>query len=129
MLSHIATQLADMFLTMDGRLIEVPYKEGQDLDISGLMEAKLRREELTTERCAMLATFQPGTLADLKVMEVGHFGRTNANAQLVALAVITQDDLGTSMAEIYYTYDPQTFPTQVFRNEDEARVWIAERLA
>lgn len=125
---QITTRLAEMSLTMEGRLIEVRYREGVELDVAGLMEVQLRRDELTSERCAMLGVFQPGTLGDLKVMEVDYFGRTNANAQLVALAIVTQDELGASMSEIYYNYNPQTFPTRIFREEGEALAWIRERL-
>lgn len=44
-----------MHLEASGRLIELHYREGLDLDVDGLMEVQLRRGELTTERCAMLA--------------------------------------------------------------------------
>lgn len=125
----IETKLATMRLSSDGRLIEVHYREGLDLDDEGLMEVQLRRGELTTERCAMIAFFHPNTLADISVMSVDYFGKTNANAQLVALAIVTEDNLGEAMAGIYYSYNPQTFPTRIFRSEREARAWIAEELA
>lgn len=125
---RITTQLANMVLTMEGRLIEVHYKEGMDLTVSGLMEVQVRREELTTERCAMIAFFAAGTLGDPKVMQVDYFGRTDANAQLVALAIVTQDDLGASLSDIYYKYNPQNFPTRIFKDEGEARAWVKERL-
>lgn len=76
----------------------------------------------------MIAFFAAGTLGDLKVMEVDYFGRTDANAQLVALAIVTQDDLGASLSDIYYRYNPQTFPTRIFKDEAEARAWVQERL-
>ena len=50
----------------------------------------------------MIAFFQTGTLAELSVMDVDLFGLTNANAQLIALAIVTQDDLGEAMSSIYY---------------------------
>ncbi len=118
-----------MRLTNGGRLIEVHYREGHDLDVDGLMEVQLRRGELTKERCAMLAFFQPGTLADIAVMNVDYFGKTDANAQLIALAIVTEDNLGEAMSSIYYSYHPQRFPTRIFRNEEAARVWIAEELS
>ena len=128
-MNKVDTRLATMHLTGAGRLIEVHYREGFDLDVDGLMEVQLRRGELTMERCAMLAFFQPGTLADISVMDVDYFGRTNANAQLIALAIVTEDDLGKAMSDIYYNYHPQTFPTRIFRSGEEAREWIAEELA
>ena len=126
---EIQTRLARMILTNDGKVIEVHYREGMDLDVEGLMEVQLRRGELTTERCGMIAFFQAGTLAELSVMDVDFFGLTNANAQLVALAIVSQDDLGNAMSSIYYAYNPQTFPTRMFRDEALARAWIAECLA
>jgi hypothetical protein len=125
-MDRIVTRLADMVLTEEGKVIEVHYREGRDLDVEGLMEVQLRRSELTTERCAMIGFFQAGTLSDLDVMKVDYFGLTNANAQLIALAIVTQDELGASMSSIYYTYHPQTFPTRIFRNGDEARAWVKE---
>jgi hypothetical protein len=125
----LETTLADMLLTQGGRLIEVHYREGLDLDVDGLMEVQVRRGELTTDRCAMIAFFQPGTLADISVMQVDYFGETNANEQLIALAIVTEDNLGEAMSGIYYSYHPQTFPTRIFRSGQEARAWIAEELA
>jgi hypothetical protein len=124
----LETTLANMRLTQEGRLIEVHYREGLDLDVDGLMEVQVRRGELTTDRCAMIAFFQPGTLADIAVMNVDYFGKTNANAQLIALAIVTDDNLGEAMSGIYYSYHPQTFPTRIFRSEEEARAWITEEL-
>ncbi|MBL7944826.1 MAG: hypothetical protein JNN32_02105 [Flavobacteriales bacterium] len=125
-MERITTQLADMVLSEDGTTIEVHYRAGLDLNVEGLMEVQLRRRELTTARCAMIGFFQAGTLSDLAVMKVDYFGLTNANEQITALAIVTQDDLGASMSSIYYTYHPQTFPTRIFRNGDEARAWIKE---
>lgn len=118
-----------MRLTEEGRLIEVHYREGHDLDVDGLMEVQLRRSELSTERCGMLAFFQPGTLADISVMTVDFFGKTNANAQFIALAIVTEDQLGEAMSNIYYSYHPQTFPTRIFRSGQDAREWLAEELS
>ncbi|MBK9515028.1 MAG: hypothetical protein IPO05_15675 [Flavobacteriales bacterium] len=128
-MDRITTRLADMMITEDGKVIEVHYREGLDLDVEGLMEVQLRRCELTTERCAMIGFFQAGTLSDLEVMKVDYFGLTNANEQLTALAIVTEDDLGASMSSIYYTYHPQTFPTRIFRSGDEARAWVKEVMA
>lgn len=128
-MKRVDARLAEMILDSSGRSIEVHYREGLDLDVDGLMEVQLRRGELTTERCAMLAFFRSGTLADISVMNVDYFGMTNANAQLVALAIVTTDDLGEAMSGIYYSYHPQTFPTRIFRTEKEAREWIAEEIA
>ena len=129
MMARVDTRLAEMFLTENGRLIEVHYREGMDLDEEGLMEVQLRRGELTKDRCAMIAFFHAGTLSDVKVMNVDYFGRTNANEQLIALAIVTQDDLGEAMSNVYYSYHPQTFPTRMFRSGPDARKWIAEELA
>lgn len=128
-MKELETRLATMRLTNEGRLIEVQYREGLDLDVDGLMEVQVRRGELTTERCAMIAFFQPDTLADISVMQVDYFGKTNANEQLIALAIVTQDNLGEAMSGIYYSYHPQTFPTRIFRNESDAREWITGELA
>jgi len=128
-MDRVETRLATMHLSASGRLIEVHYREGLDLDVDGLMEVQLRRGELTSERCAMIAFFHPGTLADVSVMTVDYFGKTNANAQLIALAIVTEDQLGEAMSGIYYSYHPQTFPTRIFRSGPEARAWIAEELA
>ncbi len=129
MKARVDTRLAEMLLSERGRVIEVRYREGMDLDEEGLMEVQLRRGGLTSDRCAMIAFFHAGTLSDLKVMNVDYFGRTNANAQLIALAIVTQDDLGEAMSNVYYSYHPQTFPTRMFRSEADARKWIAEELA
>jgi len=126
--ARLDTRLAEMVLSEEGRLIEVHYREGFDLDTEGLMEVQVRRGELTKERCAMLAFFHPGTLSDLEVMREDYFGKTNANDQLIALAIVTQDNLGEAMLAVYYSYHPQTFPTQIFRAEADARAWIQQQL-
>lgn len=77
----------------------------------------------------MIAFFHAGTLSDVKVMNVDYFGLTNANEQLIALAIVTQDALGDAMSNVYYSYHPQTFPTRLFRSEKDAREWISEELA
>ncbi len=118
-----------MYLSAAGKLIEVHYREGLDLDEAGLLEIQQRRGEVTTERCAMIAFFQPGTLGGVAVMAQDYFGITNANEQLIALAIVTEDQLGEAMSGIYFSYHPQTFPTKVFRSGTEARDWIAEQLA
>lgn len=123
------TRLAAMHLSAAGRLIEVHYREGLDLDEAGLLEIQQRRGELTTERCAMIAFFQPGTLGGVAVMSHDYFGITNANEQLIALAIVTEDQLGEAMSGIYFSYHPQTFPTKVFRSTAEAMEWITEQLA
>lgn len=121
---RIETRLAVMTLTEGGRLIEVHYREGADLDSDGLMEVLQRRTELTTERCAMVAFFQAGTLGDMSTMSMDHFAVSKANEQLVALAIVTEDNLGEAMSGIYYSYHPQPFPTRVFRARDEAMAWL-----
>ncbi|WKZ67710.1 MAG: hypothetical protein QY325_07210 [Flavobacteriales bacterium] len=125
---RISTRLAEMMLSDGDRIIEVRYRAGLDLDVEGLLEVQQRRGELTDARCAMLAFFQPGTLADLSVMDMDFFGATRAGEQLIALAIVTEDDLGEAMSSIYYSYHPQPFPTRMFRSEREARTWIAEQL-
>ena len=124
---RISTRLAEMVLA--DRVIEVHYRPGADLDVDGLMEVQSRRKELTTDRCGMIAFFQPGTLGDLRVLETDFFKLTNANEQLIALAIVCQDQFGDAMSSIYYSYNPQTFPTRIFLSEAEARKWMKERLA
>ena len=129
MKARVDTRLAEMLLSERGRVIEVRYREGMDLDEEGLMEVQLRRGGLTSDRCAMIAFLHAGTLSDLKVMNVDYFGRTNANTQLIALAIVTNDELGEAMSNVYYSYHPQTFPTRMLRSGPDARKWIAEELA
>ena len=128
MTAQILTKLAVMSLTTEGRLIEVHYRDGLDLDEEGLSEVLERRTELTTDRCAMIAFFPQGTMGSMAAMDVDHFGRTKASEQLIALAIVTEDDLGEAMSGIYYSYHPQPFPTRIFRSEREAREWIAGQL-
>ncbi|MCB0790674.1 MAG: hypothetical protein H6595_13305 [Flavobacteriales bacterium] len=125
----ILTMAARMMLTDDGRIIEVRFHEGRDLDVPGLMEVQKRRGELTRARCGMLSIFPPGTLSELAVMDVDFFGETNANEQLIALAIVTADDLGEAMSSLYYGYHPQAFPTRIFRDGPEARGWLLEMIA
>lgn len=129
MTAQVLTKLAAMSLTTEGRLIEVLYREGLDLDEEGLSEVLERRTELTTDRCAMIAFFPRGTMASMAAMDADHFGRTKASEQLIALAIVTEDDLGEAMSGIYYSYHPQPFPTRIFRTEREAREWLAGQLA
>lgn len=128
MKARVDTRLAVMQLTDNGRLIEVQYREGHELDVDGLMEVQLRRVELTTERCGMIAFFPPGTLGGLAVMEVDYFRATKAEDQLVALAIVSADTLGDALSSIYYRYSPQPFPTRMFRDEREARSWLMAEL-
>ncbi len=125
---QITTRLADMRSTEDGTN-EVHFREGLDLDVEGLAEIQARRHELTTERCGMIAFFQPGTLAEMEVMQVDLFGPTKAADQLIALAIVSQDKLGDAMSSIYYSYHPQAFPTRMFRSEAEARTWMKQQIS
>ena len=125
---RIDTRLAEMVLTDGGRVIEVRYRAGINLDVDGLMEVQQRRRELTTARCGMLAFFQPGTMGDLAVFDVDFFGPTGAAEQLVALAILTGDSLGDALSGIYYSYHPQPFPTRMFNAEQEARAWLQQEL-
>jgi hypothetical protein len=125
---RVDTRLAMMQLTDNGRVIEVHYRDGHELDVEGLMEVQLRRSELTRERCGMIAFFPPGTLGGLAVMEVDYFRATKAEEQLVALAIVSSDTLGDALSSIYYRYSPQPFPTHMFRDECEARSWLMAEL-
>lgn len=118
-----------MELTEVDRMIEVHFHADRDLDVEGLMEVQLRRGELTTSRCGMLSFFPQGTLSELAVMNVDFFGETNANEQLIALAIVTADDMGEAMSSIYYDHHPQTFPTRIFRDGAEARRWLHGMIA
>lgn len=125
---RLDTRLAVMQLTDSGRVMEVHYREGHELDVEGLLEVQQRRGELTAERCAMIAFFPPGTLGSLAVMEVDYFRATKAEEQLVALAIVSADNLGDALSTIYYRYSPQEFPTRMFRDESEARTWLMTEL-
>lgn len=125
---RVDTRLAVMQLSEAGRVIEVHYRDGHELDVEGLMEVQVRRGELTAERCGMIAFFPPGTLGSLAVMEVDYFLATKAEEQLVALAIVSADSLGDALSSIYYRYSAQDFPTRMFRDESEVRVWLMTEL-
>ncbi|HRO99490.1 MAG TPA: hypothetical protein PLN54_08665 [Flavobacteriales bacterium] len=125
---RLDTRLAVMQLTDSGRVMEVHYREGHELDVEGLLEVQQRRGELTAERCGMIAFFPPGTLGSLAVMEVDYFRATKAEEQLVALAIVSADTLGDALSSIYYRYSPQPFATRMFRDERDARTWLRDEM-
>lgn len=109
-------------------LVEIHFKADATLDAAGIGEVIAAKRTLCAEgEPDVLAVVGSDVDVDMRVVNVDlhamHGGCGNARR----LAVVTGDELYAKLAEIHFRYFPRDYETSVFRNEEDARAWLANK--
>jgi hypothetical protein len=48
--------------------------------------------------------------------------------EIVAIALLSSSPLGRMVAQLFITFKPQSYPTQIFSTEKEAKEWLDQQL-
>lgn len=125
----ITTRLARISIVAPG-LVEQRYHRDAKLDIAGFEENWRARYQLVGDTPhVMLSVFPDRLDFDLSVATTDHFGRRRPEDRITALAVVAMDNVMELVAKLHFAYYPPSFALRIFNREDEARVWLQERLA
>jgi hypothetical protein len=111
-------------------LLEVRFKPGQKIDLSGLHDILLERQRMCNgEPYDVLAIIPPDTDFEMNVMTQDHYRGLGLERCTRKVAWAASDMLSERMASLYFAYFPQPFPTRVFSDEAEARQWLLGQVA
>ena len=122
----IETRLATLE-RKDNDILEVRFKPGMKLDMAGLEEIITERQRICPAgRVRVLTVFPPETDFDMAIMTLDHYKNTGLDTCTEAVAMAASSDMNERMANIYFAYYPQRFPTRVFLEEADARKWLAD---
>lgn len=109
--------------------IETHFKPDAELTPEGIRENIRARREICQGTPHVVLSIFPGEHdLDPSVMRTDLYAGSDGMEAVQALALVITDDLLPSVAQLYFTYFPQTFRTAVFRDEATARIWLAREL-
>ena len=126
----IETRQATIERTADN-VLEVRYKPGQTLDPAGIGDVLHERERLCggQKGQAVLAVIPPDADFQMLLMTRDHYKDRPVVDCTRFLAIAASSVMHERMASLYFAYFPQNFPTAVFTDEEEARVWLKSSMS
>lgn len=128
---HPTIETATAFITLSGPgFIEQRYKPIAQLTFADIHENSDARARLSPdEPCALLVLVPKEMVPNAPLTNEDHFRSTRAKSHIVALAVVTDSSMMTTVSKLYFMYHPQAFETKVFEEEYDARKWLQRKLA
>jgi hypothetical protein len=120
----IDTRSATVERTSD-TLVEIRFKPDVKLDVAGLGEMVLAKQELCrTEEADVLAVFPSEFDFELNVLTTDHHALHGGCGLALRLAIAAGSTLNERLAHIYFRYHPRLCATAIFLDEDTARAWL-----
>lgn len=121
----VETPIFTMWLDEFGILCFLSKKHPpQTLEVSKKLFAEIRKISKGQKRCMLmdLTNFQmPGK-------ESRDYGAIELPTMVTAIAFLSNSILGAWVANAFFIIRPQTYPTKMFTNEQEAREWLKQYL-
>ena len=123
-------ETATAFVTLtEPWLIEQRYKPITSITFANVHENSDARAQLCPEHpCALLVVVPKEIVPDPSMSNEDHFRSARAKAHILALAVVTDSSMMTTVSKLYFMYHPQAFETKVFEEEYDARKWLRDKV-
>jgi hypothetical protein len=110
----------------DPDLLVVRFNTDAPLEEKGIAELITLRRQLTQDQpIAVMAVFPEKVDLQPNAVSNNHYREPGTHLGLRALAIVATSPFLWSMGELFLRYYPQPFPADVFRNEEDARAWLA----
>ncbi len=125
---HVTNETSAAFITRTGPvLIETHFKEDVGITPAGIIENIIvRRGMCEGKPHVMLSVISGDRDLDPAVMRTDFFNLPQDRAVVKAIALVLDGVFKPTVAQMYFAYFPQTFRTEVFNNEADARAWLAQ---
>lgn len=125
----IETSTATLVLVAPG-FIEQRYNPTTRFSPNNLAESRKARAKLCAGRpCALMIVVPAEVPIEPPLSNVDHFRTESTERSIIALALVTESAMMSSVSKFYFMYFPQAFETRVFSTEEEARTWLLGKLA
>lgn len=125
----IDTRLATVERTGD-HLIVVRIKPGSKLDTKGFAEILATRKELAGDRPAAVICIIPEDVDfDTAILTTDHHKGANVGSFTKVMAIVSEGSLFERLSELYFAFHPPEFTLKVFRELQDAIIWVDERMA
>jgi len=124
---HVTKETSAAFITRTGPvLIETHFKPDVSISPEGIYEnIAVRREMCDGKPHVMLSVISGERDLDPAVMRTDFFNLPKDRAVVKAIALVLDGVFLPAVAQMYFSYFPQTFRTEVFSSEADARAWLA----
>ncbi|MBK6540184.1 MAG: hypothetical protein IPG10_02650 [Flavobacteriales bacterium] len=109
-------------------LVEVRFKPGAVLTISGITAVLRAREELgrTASHCALIVFPEEETDFDMSMITMDHYKGRPVVEFTQAVAWVVRNEHNERFTRLYFAYFPSPVPSAIFMEEAEARAWLAK---
>lgn len=125
----IETDIATIRLVSD-RCIEQCYREDARFDTGAMEGDRKAREELVGGRSyGLLSIIPEGVEVQPSSSNTDHFRVESVDRRILAMAVVTNGEAMYVVCKFYFRYYPQSFPVEVFDDENAAREWLNDRMS
>jgi len=124
----LETSTASLTLVEPG-FIEQRYRSSARFCVKSLAETRKAREKFCSERpCVVMVVIPAEVPIESSLANVDHFRKESGERSILALAVVTDGAMLTSVSKFYFMYFPQSFPVKIFERESDARTWLRQHL-
>ncbi|HRH38442.1 MAG TPA: STAS/SEC14 domain-containing protein [Flavobacteriales bacterium] len=94
-----------------------------------IREAAKARERLTKKGpCALLVIISPEIPVNASSTNDDHMRTESQKRSITAMAVVAENAEMYAANKFYFRYYPQSFDVKVFNDEDEARIWLKDKV-
>ena len=126
---HVTIETRLAHITRTGPvLIETHFKSDVTIDPEGLMDNIIARREMCKGVPHVMLTVIPGEPEmSPAVMRTDLYHLPEDRAVVKAIALVLEGDLLPRVFQMYFSFFPQTFRTEVFSTEQAARDWLADQ--
>lgn len=124
---HVTNETSAAYITRTSPvLIETYFKEDVPITPAGIFEnIAARRRMCEGKPHVMLSVIKGERYLDPAVMRTDFFNLPQDREVVQAIALVLDGVFLPAVAQMYFAYFPQTFRTEVFGNEEDAREWLA----
>lgn len=124
----IETSTATLTLVEPG-FIEQRYSSTARFSLKSLDETRKARARICGNRpCVVMVVVPAEVPIEASLANVDHFRKESSERSIIALAVVTDGAMISSVSKFYFMYFPQAFPVRIFEQEPDARVWLKQHL-
>lgn len=111
------------------RSIEQCFRVDARFDPDPMEANRNAREQLSEGKpYGLLIILPDGAEVQPNSTNTDHFRLESVDRRILALAVVANGEAMSMVCKFYFRYYPQSFPVEVFDDEDDARTWLNDRM-
>jgi hypothetical protein len=108
-------------------IIEITVLEGSRIDVEGMCALLRAQKEMTPAIASVLVDARGTVSVSRKALEQA--ANNPVNDQTAATALLVESPVSTLIGNFFIRFARPPYPARVFRDRDEARRWLLEKLA